>query len=169
MTQKGGIAVRCGTQNAIDSRYVVSHNANIGVDIFVQSTGDPGTFVTGTGVQCDGTSCARIDRNQIYGVAASTYSGSCSFNVTGRGLMLSNSAALVASNVILGNQVNALTDMTTSGNIAASCFASGSGVQHLAAGALCIDAGASTGAPTRDYDGQVRDAAPDIGPDEYVP
>lgn len=64
-------------------------------------------------------------------------------------------------------QVNAATDMTASGNIAdAQCYANGT---HLAAGSACIDAGTPAGAPGFDYDGQRRDAAPDIGPDEYVP
>jgi hypothetical protein len=62
-------------------------------------------------------------------------------------------------------QVNALADMTTSGNIDAACYATGS--DTLAAGSPCIDAGASSGAPTYDYDGQLRDATPDIGSDEF--
>jgi hypothetical protein len=310
-TPIGGIAVRCGTQNNVDSRCIISHNPNIGVN--VTATSGIATFVNGTGVQCDATACSRIDQNHINGVAQSGFSSSCSLNVSGWGLLMTNSAALVAGNFILGNngsslnsdglgissggaariennyiygsaiaagynqcqgaksiiglsvggsadvdsnyidsgftgcwavssipspsgryafgvevasagvtlrnnvlqgcasvfegstsadplifqntdlpngylneqavypnvngtdprltatQVNALTDMTTGGNINASCFGSGLGVKHLAAGAACIDAGTTTGAPTRDYDGQARDAAPDIGPDEYVP
>jgi len=33
----------------------------------------------------------------------------------------------------------------------------------------CINAGTTTGAPLLDFDGQTRDAEPDVGPDEYVP
>jgi hypothetical protein len=305
-------ALHCGTQGGIDSQCIISHNAKIGVNIAVPSTGGPAFYTSGTGVQCDGTACARIDQNQIQGVAQATYSGSCSLNVTGDGLVLSNSAALVAANVIVGNnsstlnsdgigvssggaariennyisgsniaagynqclgvktiiglsvsgpadvdsnsissgfnacwaeagipsasgrygygvdagagstfrnnalggcvsfreystnadpvvfqnndmpggyldegtnypnadfsdprlgatQVNALTDMTTGGNIDAACFTGSTDGKHLAAGSACIDAGTSTGAPFVDYDGQARDAHPDIGPDEYVP
>jgi hypothetical protein len=59
--------------------------------------------------------------------------------------------------------------MTTGGNIAATCFSGTTGTLHLAAGSACIDAGTRTGTPLVDYDGQARDAATDIGPDEYMP
>ena len=36
------------------------------------------------------------------------------------------------------------------------------------AGSACIDAGSVNGAPLDDFDGDRRDANPDIGPDEYV-
>jgi hypothetical protein len=62
-------------------------------------------------------------------------------------------------------QVNALTDMTVAGNIAGACYATGS--ETLAAGSPCIDAGTPSGGPEFDYGGQVRDARPDIGSDEY--
>jgi Putative metal-binding motif len=62
-------------------------------------------------------------------------------------------------------QVNALTDMTSSGNIDGACYATGSNT--LAAGSPCIDAGTPSGAPALDYAGQPRDSMPDIGSDEY--
>jgi hypothetical protein len=70
---------------------------------------------------------------------------------------------------ITATEVNALSDMTVGGNLAATCFTSNHGVMHLAADSACIDTGSSTGAPSVDYDGQERDVTPDIGPDEYVP
>jgi hypothetical protein len=63
------------------------------------------------------------------------------------------------------SEVNALTDMTTSGNIAAVCSSAGDGT--LSAGSACIDAGTTHGAPNRDRNGDPRGATPDIGPDEY--
>jgi hypothetical protein len=63
-------------------------------------------------------------------------------------------------------QVNALSDMTTDGNIDGACYVGSTPV--LAAGSACIDAGTPAGAPARDYDGQLRDALPDIGSDEFV-
>jgi len=68
---------------------------------------------------------------------------------------------------LLADAVNALTDMTTSRNLDASCQFIFDG--HLAAGSPCIDAGTSSGAPADDMDGNPRSNQPDIGPDEYVP
>ena len=53
------------------------------------------------------------------------------------------------------------------GNLALGCARSAD--FHLLPGSACIDAGTREGAPLRDMDGQLRDALPDIGPDEYVP
>ena len=39
---------------------------------------------------------------------------------------------------------------------------------HLSAGSACIDAGTSEGAPADDFDGDPRDAHPDVGADEWV-
>jgi hypothetical protein len=66
---------------------------------------------------------------------------------------------------IFAPQVNALSDMTVSGNIGDACYAAGS--DTLAAGSPCIGAGTPSGAPSFDYDGMPRDAQPDIGSDEY--
>jgi len=60
-------------------------------------------------------------------------------------------------------QANALTDMTASGNIG-SCASTGA---VLVPGSTCIDAGTLAGAPLVDIDGEHRDGAPDIGPDEF--
>lgn len=65
------------------------------------------------------------------------------------------------------DQVNALTDMTASGNTHELCALSSD--FSLVAGSACIDAGTPAGAPFFDIDGDPRDALPDIGPDEYVP
>ena len=62
--------------------------------------------------------------------------------------------------------INGLSDMTVSGNLDVTCARSADG--HLTAASACIDAGATTGAPVDDMDGERRDARPDIGPDEVV-
>jgi hypothetical protein len=62
--------------------------------------------------------------------------------------------------------VNALTDMTTGGNISADPLFVGASDFHLSAGSMCIDAGTHEGAPAVDFEGQARDALPDIGVDE---
>lgn len=59
-------------------------------------------------------------------------------------------------------QVNALTDTTAAGNIPV-CAGSDS---HLAPGSTCENAGSTIGVPLYDLDGELRDAQPDIGPDE---
>jgi hypothetical protein len=53
------------------------------------------------------------------------------------------------------------------GNLDTVCTLSGD--LHLLSGSACIDVGTPAGAPFLDMDGDVRDAMPDIGPDEYVP
>jgi hypothetical protein len=63
--------------------------------------------------------------------------------------------------------VDALTDTVADGTLAATCAMTSD--YHLVAGSACVDAGTTTGAPPRDRDGDLRDAHPDIGPDEYVP
>jgi hypothetical protein len=63
--------------------------------------------------------------------------------------------------------VNALTDATVSGNLSVDPgYASFPMDLHLMAGSMCIDAGTAVGAPGHDFDGDVRDASPDIGADE---
>jgi alpha-tubulin suppressor-like RCC1 family protein len=56
-------------------------------------------------------------------------------------------------------EVNALSG--ASGNFIGSC------APHLKAGSPCIDAGTSAGAPVDDWEGEIRDAMPDVGPDEW--
>jgi hypothetical protein len=51
-----------------------------------------------------------------------------------------------------------------SANLVADC---NGGNLHLIAGSPCIDGGTPAGAPEFDWDGEARDATPDIGPDEY--
>jgi len=63
--------------------------------------------------------------------------------------------------------VDAYADFHASGTVDAACNATSD--QHLSEGSPCIDAGTTTGAPLVDFDGQARDASPDIGADEYVP
>jgi hypothetical protein len=62
--------------------------------------------------------------------------------------------------------VNVLGDMVAGGNIGACAFTSDF---HLAPGSACIDAGTRDGSPVDDFDGDARDATPDIGPDEHRP
>jgi hypothetical protein len=51
-----------------------------------------------------------------------------------------------------------------SGNLAVECPLSPEG--HLLPGSPCTDAGTPAGAPRFDFEGDPRDARPDIGPDE---
>ena len=60
--------------------------------------------------------------------------------------------------------VNALTDMTVSGNLSVDPMFVGT--YHIAAGSMCVDAGTTAGAPILDFDDATRDATPDIGADE---
>lgn len=63
--------------------------------------------------------------------------------------------------------IEALQDMSASGNLASDCAPVSN--DHLELGSPCINAGTLAGAPWRDRDGDVRDALPDIGVDEYKP
>jgi len=65
--------------------------------------------------------------------------------------------------------VNGAADMTASGNISADPFLRnyGAGDWHLDAGSPCINQGTAMGAPAFDFDGDPRDATPDIGFDEF--
>jgi hypothetical protein len=56
------------------------------------------------------------------------------------------------------SELEELLGSAASGNLASSC-----------SGSSCIDAGSPLGAPRWDFEGDERDASPDIGPDEYVP
>ena len=69
----------------------------------------------------------------------------------------------------LVGSVNGATDMTASGNISADPFFRNyaGGDWHLDAGSPCINQGTATGAPALDFDGDPRDATPDIGFDEF--
>jgi hypothetical protein len=59
------VAVHCGSQGGVDSRCIVSNNPDIG--IYNPSGDTSGSLIVeqGTGIQCDGTSCARIDHNHV--------------------------------------------------------------------------------------------------------
>jgi hypothetical protein len=64
------------------------------------------------------------------------------------------------------SMVNALTDMTVSGNITADpMFANYPMDLHLTAGSMCVDSGTTAGAPLDDFEGDPR-SSPDIGYDE---
>jgi hypothetical protein len=62
-------------------------------------------------------------------------------------------------------EVNALADMTASGNVEECEVIEGFSLR-LASGSLCIDAGTPEGAPAHDIDGDLRGPSPDIGADE---
>lgn len=62
--------------------------------------------------------------------------------------------------------VDALTDMTVSGNISEDPMFVAAGDYHVAAGSMCANAGTAVGAPVLDMDEMTRDATPDIGADE---
>jgi hypothetical protein len=55
-------------------------------------------------------------------------------------------------------------ELTPGGNFFGACWFSN---DHLVAGSACIDAGTPVGAPADDIGGQLRDARPDVGPDEW--
>jgi hypothetical protein len=65
------------------------------------------------------------------------------------------------STVLTASQVNALVDMVVSGNVE-GCTPT----TPLSPGSPCTNAGTPVGAPLYDYEGQLRDAMPDIGHDE---
>jgi len=73
------------------------------------------------------------------------------------------------NSINLIGSVNSATDMTASGNISSDPFLSSYGTfnWHLDAGSPCINQGTATGAPVADIDGELRDATPDIGCDEW--
>jgi hypothetical protein len=63
-------------------------------------------------------------------------------------------------------EINALPG--ASGNLVGACAGPSYDMDfHLIGGSRCIDAGTATNAPARDWDGELRDSQPDIGPDEY--
>jgi hypothetical protein len=67
--------------------------------------------------------------------------------------------------VLTPEQVNAHPSFDASDNFNADPrFVDG---VHLASDSPCIDAGTPVGAPAIDFDGEVRDASPDVGPDEW--
>ncbi len=65
-------------------------------------------------------------------------------------------------------EIDALTDMTSGGNLEGDPdFVNHPQDLHLRSRSICIDAGTATGAPATDFEGDPRDAMPDIGRDEY--
>jgi len=65
--------------------------------------------------------------------------------------------------------VNALTDTTAAGNISVDPMFVGYPLNvHLGPTSMCIDAGSTVGSPRTDYEGETRDASPDIGADEFM-
>ena len=63
--------------------------------------------------------------------------------------------------------IEAMPELHASGTLDVACpFTSD---RHLPAGSPCIDAGSPTDAPLADRDGDLRDAQPDVGFDEYLP
>ena len=82
-------------------------------------------------------------------------------------------AKLAAFTIDSGSvQVNTIPDLESlfagaaSGNLGVDCGASNG---TLSTGSACIGAGTPAGAPQFDFQGDPRDAEPDIGADEYVP
>jgi hypothetical protein len=64
--------------------------------------------------------------------------------------------------------VDQLTDMIVSGTLSVDAlYASYPADLHLQAGSMCIDGGTASGAPLTDFEGEPRDATPDIGADEF--
>jgi hypothetical protein len=62
------------------------------------------------------------------------------------------------------DEVNALTDLTSSDNFSAPC------PLPLVEGSPCVDVGTPEGAPDHDMEDQLRDdGLPDVGPDELIP
>jgi hypothetical protein len=76
-----------------------------------------------------------------------------------------------ATNVTTIAAINGLTDMTSTANISADPLFFSSSNFHIQAGSTCRNAGTAAGAPSNDYDNDVRplESAVDIGFDEYRP
>jgi hypothetical protein len=75
------------------------------------------------------------------------------------------------TNLLDAGAVNALTDMTVSGNIEGNAALGAGPLYHLGATSVCRNAGIDAGFPLTDIDGDSRpqEGVPDIGADEYVP
>lgn len=75
-----------------------------------------------------------------------------------------------ASSSLTAAEVNALTDMITSGNFSADPLfvSAANGDYHLTTGSPCIDAGTSTAAPATDYASLPRTTPPDVGAYEWA-
>jgi hypothetical protein len=110
-----------------------------------------------------------FERNALYNGPVSSCPSSGFLQTACTGVILLDSPALPPEEWQLHTSaaaVNALSGFNASGTIDADCAPSADG--HLALGSPCVDAGTSVGAPFVDEDGDLRDAEPDIGPDEVV-
>jgi hypothetical protein len=93
--------VYCGAAEAIPSRCALVKNVIRGVDQAADAA--PGGYpanVRGIGVECEGGSCARIERNEIVGVTGAPGGQSSAFFRIGLGVLLSGGDTLVADNMI---------------------------------------------------------------------
>lgn len=145
----GGIHCTNGTTSAITNNTLVNN--------FVRSDGNGG------GIACDGTNTTPTIVNNIvaYNSVGGFYKDSSSNPTHNHNCIVMNSSYDYSPLLTRGP-----TDIQA-GILPGFVDYSG-GNFHLAYGSPCIDTGLSTGAPTADYDGDIRDANVDIGADEYV-
>ncbi|HEX5098534.1 MAG TPA: choice-of-anchor Q domain-containing protein [Polyangiaceae bacterium] len=137
--------------------YVIHSTAMIarGGEVHSNNLASPspgGGLSTSTGLDPRGTTARN---NVIAGIWASVLSTAGTFQ----------NNDVLPSNGITASQLNALPD--SAGNFDDRCYPAGDTSGHLNAGSPCIDAGTQQGAPLDDFDGETRDSAPDVGPDEY--
>jgi hypothetical protein len=99
----------------------------------------------------------------------------CSYAVRGGPTATFEHNSLEGGNALLLNGPDVFNDATGinstpgfAGNVTACGPYSFSPSFSLSPGSTCIDAGTSTGAPAVDYQGDLRQAPPDIGPDEAL-
>ena len=92
----------------------------------------------------------------------STNSSSAFFEATAE-----TTPAFVENNSLLGNYVDGGTNAPVNTPGSGNTYWCASDGPVLLAGSTCINTGTPTGAPRFDIDGELRDVAPDIGPDEF--
>jgi hypothetical protein len=86
---------------------------------------------------------------------------------TSEGLIIENNDLTepAFTDTIGTTQPNILAAIASTGNFTDICASTSD--YHLIKGSACIDRGTPSGAPKDDRDGELRDATPDVGPDEW--
>ena len=119
---RSGAALSCLERDGISSRCVVANNSKVENE-WVSLPYHLMNGINGTGVLCTGTSCARIDENNIVGARGPTGGSGSGLNVYGVGISLSGGSALIRGNDVTGACSNA-------------CNSAGVGVSAVAANGI---------------------------------